>query len=1180
MAVAIGERRIVTVLFADIVGSTAIGETLGPERAKLLVDEVMRLMSAEVERFEGTVAQYVGDELYAVFGAPLAHEDDSERAVLAALGIQHALEGYAEEARAAYAIELAVRIAINTGPVVISPDSEDPYNALGETVNVAARIQELVEGGEIVVGQETRVQVRSCFEFESLGEHSLRGVSDPVTTYRVVRTLELEPAPARVDIPLAGRDYELSLLERVMDDLLEGRGSIVTIHGEPGIGKSRLVLEIRERHGDRIRFVEGRALSYARNLPYWPVRDLMRDWLSLSSEAPEARVRLELKTALARLFGDQADAAYPFLATLLGLTLEPEAAQRIRELNRESLQRETFEFVGELVCQLAAETSLCLVLDDLHWADDATLELLEELLATTEEAAVSLVFVARTELEHGSWALAQRARQRYPHRYREIELRPLPDDASRALAASVADAGLPESVADLLVSRSGGNPFFLEAALRSLIERGVLRREDGQLALAVPVHQLSVPTVVQGALQARLDRLAPATRDVLSTAAVVGRSFTAPLLELILPPETVMPALADLQRLDLIVEERRRPMRELRFRHGLVQEVAYASLVEAKRRKLHRRVGEALESLHADSPPFGVLARHFEEADVPEKAAEYLLRAGDEARKLYANQEAIAHYGRARVFLARLGDDERARETLFKIALAHHLAFDFEGAEAAYDEAFCCRVVAPTRAEPTETVETAIHPASAFTPGHAYSTPGVQLADHLFRGLLSVDGEMNVVPELADNFRVSSDGLTYLFRLRDVARWSDGQPVTAGDFVYGWDRLRTDSLPTAILLDDVAGATALDDRTLEVRVKEPRSYFPYILASSWAAPWPRHVCERLGEAWREPESLVCNGPFVLSEFTDEHALLEANPLWAGARGNVRHVRFAFRERLDDLIPAWESGGYDVLTLFQKRARDLAETTVTQVSGLTMGYVGFRADREPFSNLLVRKAFCHAVDRERAGPLFGDVTHAATRGGALPPAMPGHSHRIALEHDPERARSLLAEAGYPGGQGLPELELTVPAWAAQAKETGTGALTEQWEAIGARVHVRVATCPIWSGGLGEAQLWLSGWTADYPDPDGFFRGLFALPDEPFFRDEDVEDLLRRARAIRDQGERMRLYHELDRLWVNERAAILPLSYSRTLVLSRPWVHNLWMNPMQRAPFDRVIVDRPGADRPQS
>ena len=1163
----VAQRRIVTVLFADIVGSTAIGETLGPERSKLLVDEVMRLLSAEVERFEGTVAQYVGDELYALFGAPVAHEDDTERAVLAALAMQRALTRYAAEVREAYGIELAVRIAINTGPVVIDPESEDPYNALGETVNTAARIQELASGGEIVVGAATRSQVDHCFELEQLGKQELRGLSAPVEIFRV-RGQSDGDGGAPSPYPLVGREVELTVLERALEGLGEGRGVIVSVSGEPGIGKSRLVAEMRRHMRDRVRFVEGRAVSYAESFPYWPIREVVRDWLAVGSSTPEARVRLELKAELERLLGEEAEAAYPFIASLADVALEPDAAARIRELSRESVRHQTFLFFCELVSRLAAEQPLCLVIEDLHWADDATLDLLADLLPTTEEAALGLLLLHRADRDHGSWRLGERARQRYPHRYREIELRPLPDDASRALVANAAEGELPESVAKLLADRAGGNPFFLEEALRDLLERGALRRDNGRLVLAVREQELSVPALVQGTLQARLDRLDPAAREVMSVAAVAGRTFSFVLLEQVLPREQLVPALSELQRLDLVVEERRRPAPEYRFRHGLVQEVAYASLIEAKRRKLHLAVGEALEQLHPDSRDkvLSLLARHFSEADEPARAVDYLLRAGDAARALYADREALEHYGRAREFLALLGDEGRARDTLFKIALTHHLAFDFERAEAAYDEAFYCRVEEPLRTEPTECIETVLHHASDFIPGHVYTTEGMEIVGHLFRGLLTVDEALTVVPDIADNFRVSSDGLTYLFRLREEARWSDGVPVTAEDFAFAWRRLREEQSTTAFLLADIASAEALDDRTLEVRVREPRSYFPYLLAT-WAFPWPRHRCEELGDAWRHPENLVCNGPFVIGELGDGYVLLEANPYWAGARGNVREMRIEFKSD-KEALQEWLAGRFDVLTSFDPIALDAPDSVAETVSLLSMHHIGFRADREPFSCELVRRAFAHAVDRSRLGETF-NLSRLAIRGGAVPPAMPGHSARAGAEYDLELARKLLAEAGYPDGNGLPELEIVATKAHAQLD-----ALVEQWAAIGARVRVRVGGKPICIDDLDPgSDLWLTGWTADFPDPEGVFVGLYSFGQWPLYRDDALDELLERARSLQDQPERMRLYHEFDRVWVRERAALVPVAYGRAVQLHRPWVEGVSMSRLGRASLELAVVNRP-------
>jgi ABC-type transport system substrate-binding protein/class 3 adenylate cyclase len=1181
MAVTTEERRIVTALIADVVGSTAIGEKLGPERSKLLVDEVMRLMAEQVRRYDGTVAQLVGDELLAFFGAPVSYEDDAERAVRAALAIQRAVQSYAQEVEDAYGIELAVRIGINTGPVVVGVEADgdgDPWNALGDTVNVAARLQEIAPEGGVVVGPTTERQIEDCFEVEELETPELKGVSKKLRVFKVVGARELEHAEPLH--PIVGRDFELTVLDRVMDGLIEGRGAIVSVMGEPGIGKSRLVWEVRSRYRERVRFIEGRSVSYAQTFPYYPIRDLLREWLGVGASTPEARVRLELKAELARLVGEEAEEVYPFFANLLNLTLEPDAAQRIRELNRESIQTATFEAFYEFVCKLADEQPLALVFEDLHWGDESTLELIESLLGVTEESAVALFLLYRTEREHGVWSLGERARQRYPHRYREIEVRPLPADASKSLTTLAAEGELPESVSELLAERSGGNPFFLEEALRDLIERGALKRTDGKWELTVGEDELAVPALVQGALQARLDRLDRKTREVLSIAAVIGRTFGLPLLERLVERDELQPALTELQRLDLIVEVRRRPNPEFRFRHGLVQEVAYASLVETKRKKLHKRVGEALEEIYRESPEesFALLARHFTEADVPEKAVEYLLKAGDRARSIYADQEALEHYRKARSFLARLGDESRARDTLFKMALTYHLAFDFERAEEMYDEAFCCRVEEPPKHEPTERLTTAVSKPDAVVPGHVYSTEGLKITEQLFKGLLMIDGELNVLPSMADNLRVSSDGLNYLFRLREGVRWSDGRPLTADDFAFTWMRMRELETRTSFLMEDVETAEALDDRTLEITLREPRSFFPYVLASPWAFPWPRHRCEELGEDWHKPENLVSNGPFTLAEFDDEHALLTANPYWEGPRGNVREIEIPFIETSREMIERWADGDFDVLTVWNLRITEAPNTLFDFIPDLHTRYVGFSVEKAPFSNELVRKAFAHAVNRE-ALLRPEDSERASTRGGAIPPAMPGHSHRVGPEYDLEFARGLLADAGYPEGRGLPELNMLVPPWLMPTAKL----LAEQVTEVGFRINYRAANGKFWSASLENEHLWVSGFGADYPDPDGFFRGLFREP-FPFYRDDEIEELIIEARSLGSQPERMKLYHEIDRLWVSEHAAVLPIAYGRSVAAHRPWIEGFWANPLSKASLDRVVVERsalaPAPEEPEA
>jgi ABC-type transport system substrate-binding protein/class 3 adenylate cyclase len=1159
MTEAAGERRLVSVLVCDVAGSTAIAEALGPERSKLLFDEVVRLLAEEVRRFEGTVAQLTGDGLYALFGAPLAHEDDPERAVRAALSIQEALSAYAREVEEAYGVELHARVAVNTGPVVIPASDAPPevvYNALGDTVNVAARLQEAAGPDGVCVGPETARLVGTRFALESFGALPLKGKAEPVEAFRVTGVaLERVPTPAT---PLVGREKELGVLCDVLDGLIESRGAIVSVVGEPGIGKTRLASEARARYEGRVRFLEAHCLSYATGVPYAPVRELLRSWLSLGLTDPEARVRLELKAGLASLLGGlSADEAYPFLGGLLGLSLEPEAERRLREYAPDSVKRQTHEALVDVVRGLARDGPVCIVFEDIHWADEPTLELLEELFPVADEADVCLVLLRRLEPDHASWDLCEGARRRYRHRYLELELEPLPAAECASLARGVAHAALPAELVAALTERSGGNPFFLEEAVRNVLEAGAEATAS------------EIPTVVQEALQARLDRLPAGTREVVSLASVVGRTFTLPLLERLAPRERVLPALSELQQLDLVAEERRRPAPEYRFRHGLVQEAAYGSLTSAGKRALHRKVADALEELTAEEPEraFAALARHYAAADEPRKAAEYLLRAGDAARSVYADEEAIAHYRRALPFLAELGDTGRAREALFKVALSHHLAFDFERANAAYGEAFALPEPAPVRMEPVAHVDARVSRSSErAVPGYASSAFGFWMADHMYRGLFALDREVNVLPELADGFEISPDGTRYRVAIREDARWSDGHPVVADDFASAWRRMRDEQVATAFYLADVIEADAVSERVLDVRLREARNYFPYLLAGTPTSPWPSHVVERQGHDWQHEYPLVGNGPFVLVARDESRALLRASETWNGPRGNIHEIELHFGDP-SEKAAEWRQGRHDILLYPDPELAKADETVAETVALLSTHSAGFNADVAPFSDARVRRAFSHAVDRER--PLVDrDSGIPAGRGGFIPPSMPGHAHRAGPPLDVALARRLLREAGYPDGEGLPELVLTV---VKSYYEDDARRVAGEWQQLGARVRVEPARLADMVDLAPRCHVTVCGWQADFPDPEGMLGSMLESW-VTLYRDAEIDRTLAAARSARSRDERLRLYQETERLWLTDAAAIVPLFYSIEGHVRRPWIDGFWVSQHRIGTLDEVVVRR--------
>jgi ABC-type transport system substrate-binding protein/class 3 adenylate cyclase len=1163
-----GERRIVSVLVSDLVGSTSIAEKLGPERSKFLFDEVVGLLADQVRRFDGTVAQLTGDGLLALFGAPVSHGDDAERAVRAALTMHEALASYAADVADAYGIELVARVAVNTGPVVVPALDVAPdvlYNALGDTVNVAARLQPSAGAGGVAIGPATAREVEGRFALESLGELELKGKVEPVPAFLVVGEAKAE---AVRESPLVGRESELATLVDALARLEDGLGTIVSITGEPGIGKSRLMAEARARAAEDVRFLAGNASSFTSQAPFWPVRDLLRGWLGVGVADPEGRVRLELKAAVAAALDGHADSAYPFLASLLGLTLEGADEKRLTGLSRDSVQRQTFEAVAALLEALAREQPLCLVFEDLHWADESTLALVADLLELADREAAVIVLLYRSERDLGAWHLGELARKRFPHRLEEVELRSLAPEDSALLAVGAAGAELPPEVSELLALRSGGNPFFLEEALRDLVERGVLHPINAHWELTIAAEELTVPLLVQETLQARLDRLDPATRDVASVASVIGSRFGLPLLERLTDASGLQAALSELQRLDLVVEERRRPVREFRFRHGLVQEVAYSSLTEARRRQLHRAAGEALEELRADSldEVYEPLARHFSEAGVNDKAVEYLLAAGDAAWALYADRAALVHYRRALEFMD--DDDARARDLLCKIALAHHLDFAFDDADAAWREAAGRRVASVPAPDPTERLVTSAGRYGRFVPGHNYDFPGWWFTTALFSGLLRLDRGLNVVPDAATELSVSGDGRIYTARLRSDACWSDGKPVTADDFVYAWKEIRRQQLPTAHLLEDVAEETAEDPRTLRIRLHRPRSFFPYLLALPPTFAWPRHLCERHPETWLDPPHLVSNGPFAMVELDDEHALLVRNQHWHGSWGNVGEVLIRFMSALETAAN-WERGELDLTLHFTS---PLPENVTPEVlPGLATMFVGFVSDTPPFDDVRVRRAFAHALDRTRWVSDRGAPHEPAVSGGLVPPAMPGHSHRIDLEYDLARARELLAEAGYPESRGLPEISVAAPfaVWGEP--------VARQWrEGLG--ISATVVTV-----GLNDdprdadprAMCGVHGWSADVPDPAGFLAATLKSgsgPTAALYRDDEVVALVDRALDATDREERLRLMQELERIWISERVAVVPLGYQNTGVLRRPWVEGFWTTPLQPGNISDIEIRR--------
>ncbi|HKB19369.1 MAG TPA: AAA family ATPase, partial [Gaiellaceae bacterium] len=488
------ERKAVTALDADVAGSTALGERLDAEEVRLVVGEAIARMVAAVEALGGTVKDLAGDGILALFGAPVAHEDDAERAVRAGLRIAEEMAAYGSEVAAGWGVDgFAVRVGVNTGSVVLGPvggGSRVEYGATGDTINAAARLQKAAAPGTMLVGEPTYNLVEPLFDWSEPQELDLKGKENAVVAYRATGVRAV-PGRARgvlgVETPFVGRDEQLALAGEAADAVLGGTGGVLFITGEAGIGKSRLSGELRTRfegaespHGAPL-WLEGRCVSYGESLPYWPYRDVLREWLGVPLEEPELRMRVSLRREVERLFGDRVLEIYPYLGAMLGLTLEADAASRMAELSPEAVQYRTFEVVGELITRLADERPVVLAIDDLHWADATSLQLTEQLLAMTDNAAVLMVIKHRTEPDHPSWRVKTFAAEQYPHRSRELALGALSGDAHRELLVTLFGEGtIPPQLEQQILAGAEGNPFYLEELVGTLAETGVLVRDgDG-----------------------------------------------------------------------------------------------------------------------------------------------------------------------------------------------------------------------------------------------------------------------------------------------------------------------------------------------------------------------------------------------------------------------------------------------------------------------------------------------------------------------------------------------------------------------------------------------------------------------------------------------------------------------------------------------------------------------------
>jgi class 3 adenylate cyclase/tetratricopeptide (TPR) repeat protein len=656
-----GERKQVTVLFADLKGSMELLADRDPEEVWQLLDPVLERMMDAVHRYEGTVNQVMGDGIMALFGAPLAHEDHAVRACYAGLAMQEAIRRYSDEVRRAHGIEVQIRVGLNSGEVVVRAIGNDlhmDYSAIGQTTHLAARMEQLAPPGSIRLTAETLRLAEGLIQVKPVGPVPVKGLADPVELFELVgagpsRT-RLQAFAARRLTRFVGRQAELEALRQTLEQAGAGHGQVVGIIGEPGVGKTRLIYEFTHSHRTHDwLLLESSAVSYGKDTSYLPIIDLLKAYFQLEERDDGRRICEKVTGKLLTL-----DAALgPTLPAFLALLDVPVEDSQWQALDPFQRRQRTLDALNRLLLRESEVQPLLLIVENLHWIDAETQAVQDSLIESLQTARILLLVSYRPEYQHG-WGDKTF--------YTQLRLDPLPRESTEELLDALlgGDVGL-TPLKQLLIERTGGNPFFLEESVWTLVETKVLVGEQGAYRLNKAPQSIQVPATVQAVLATRIDRLPSEEKRLLQAASVIGRDVPFVLLQAIaeMPEEAIRHGLVHLQAAEFLYETSLFPGPEYTFKHALTHEVAYGSLVERRRLAYHRAVGSTLEKLSAGRTDevLEVLAYHFGRSTEDEKAVDYAILAAEKAQRRWANTEALTHFEAALKRLAAMSDTEANR---------------------------------------------------------------------------------------------------------------------------------------------------------------------------------------------------------------------------------------------------------------------------------------------------------------------------------------------------------------------------------------------------------------------------------------------------------------------------------------------------------------------------------------
>ena len=663
-----GERKLVTVFFADVANFTAMSEKHDPEEVHQIMDGCFRILMEEIHKYEGTINQFTGDGVMALFGAPVAHEDHAQRACYAALSIQNTLAGYAEKLKKERGIDFKMRIGLNSGPVVVGSIGDDlrmDYTAIGDTINLASRMETMAKPGTILSSGHTYKLVRDYFKFESLGKIQVKGKELPQDAYALIRTSEvktrIEAAVVSGLTKFVGRRREMEALQEVLERTRSGSGQVVGIVGEAGVGKSRLILEMRrlfpkEQYG----YLEGRCLHYGGSMAYLPLLDILRSYFEIKEGEQESLIKKKMKEKIFEL-DEKLKTVLPPFQELLSLKGEEEAYLKLEPKQK---REKIFEAVRDLFIRESQNKPLVLVFEDLHWIDKTSEEFLDYFIGWLANTPILLIILYRPEYTH-RWASRSY--------YNNVRVDQLSIPTSAELVQSILREGevVPE-LSNLILGKAAGNPLFMEELTHSLLENGSIQKKDHQYFLSKNVSDIQVPDTIQGIIAARIDRLDESLKRIMHVASVIGREFAFRILQAIMEmKEELKSHLLNLQGLEFIYEKRLFPELEYIFKHALTQEVAYNSLLLKRRKEIHEKIGRAIEEIYPDRLEefYEMLAYHYSKSDNLDRAYQYLKLSGNKAMKAYSNLEAFHFYKDAINMLKQKPETEQNKKERLEVIL-------------------------------------------------------------------------------------------------------------------------------------------------------------------------------------------------------------------------------------------------------------------------------------------------------------------------------------------------------------------------------------------------------------------------------------------------------------------------------------------------------------------------------